>query len=222
MWVSAKYDWMFFQSVILLIGTAMDFMTSKLFFCPLFGLFLFLGMLYKHWKDFTEINVWGGWPNLITLSRLTLLFAVPFLDHAFDLGVLCLTVVCLDGLDGFAARKLNQATDFGGILDMETDAFFCLLFSLTIALQNPDLQWVLLGGLLRYWYKITTTLITKNGYTERKKKYARFVAGCYFISFILYFFTIDSIGKYCLSIGTTLVILSFTASFYEFLKYKEA
>ncbi len=220
--VPSKYDWMFFQSVVLLIGSAVDFFCSKLFFCPLFGFFLFIGLLYKNWRNYTEINHWGGWPNLITVSRLLLLFAVPFLDKAIDLGLLSLTVVCLDGLDGFAARKLNQTSHFGGILDMETDAFYCLLLSLTIAIQNPNLQWILLGGMLRYGYKISTTFITKNGYTERKKKYARFIAGCYFIAFILYFFTIESIGVYCISIGTALVTLSFTVSFFEFLNHKEA
>jgi phosphatidylglycerophosphate synthase len=222
MWVPSKYDWMFFQSVVLLIGSAVDFFWSKLFFCPLFGFFLFTGLLYKNWHNYTEISSWGGLPNLITVSRLLLLFALPFLDKAIHLGLLSLLVVSMDGLDGFAARKLNQTTEFGGILDMETDAFFCLLFSLTIAIQNPDLQWILIGGLLRYLYKITTTFIPKSGYTESKKKYARFIAGCYFISFIFYFFTIESIGVYCVSIGTGLVILSFTISFFEFLNHKEA
>lgn len=217
----AKYDWMFFQSVILLTGAVVDFFFAKLFFCPLLGLFLFTGLLLTNRKNYTIHHKWGGLPNTITLIRLLLLFAVPFIENSFSLGILCLMVVFLDGLDGFAARKLNQATKFGAVLDMETDAFFCLLFSLTIAFHDPNLYWIILGGFLRYLYKIITTLISKNGYTESKKNYARYIAGCYFLSFILFFFTPDNIGTYCVTIGTLMVVLSFTVSFYEFLTYKQ-
>ncbi|MBP6556838.1 MAG: CDP-alcohol phosphatidyltransferase family protein [Flavobacterium sp.] len=217
----AKYDWMFFQSVILLTGAVVDFWFAKLFFCPLFGLLVFIGLLLTNRKNYTIHHKWGGLPNTITLFRLLLLFAVPFIESAFSLGILCLIVVSLDGLDGFAARKLNQATEFGAVLDMETDAFFCLLFSLTIAIQNPDLYWIIIGGLLRYLYKIITTLISKNGYTESKKNYARYIAGGYFLSFILYFFIPDTIGKTCITIGTLMIVFSFAVSFYEFLTHKQ-
>lgn len=218
---SLKYDWMFFQSVILMIGSALDFYSSKLFFCPLFGLFLFFGFIVSNFDKYTIHKKWGGFPNTITLTRLSLLFSVPFIETNSSLGILCLALVSLDGLDGLAARRLNQVTEFGGFLDMETDAFFCLIFSLTIAIQNPDLSWIILGGLLRYGYKIVTTFISKNGYTESKKRYARLIAGSYFLCFILYFFVDHLYSRYIISFGTALVIVSFMISFYEFLKFKK-
>ncbi|MGD9680857.1 MAG: CDP-alcohol phosphatidyltransferase family protein [Candidatus Obscuribacterales bacterium] len=71
-----------------------------------------------------SINV----PNTITVSRvvlalgtLALLFqppSDPLLWTAFGLTVL---VIWADGLDGYFARKLNQSTRLGGILDIAGD-----------------------------------------------------------------------------------------------------
>jgi CDP-diacylglycerol---glycerol-3-phosphate 3-phosphatidyltransferase len=65
-------------------------------------------------------------PNLITLGRIVLALAVL---PVFQLGFywrlaavgLTLVVIYLDSLDGWVARKLGQASDFGALFDITGD-----------------------------------------------------------------------------------------------------
>lgn len=221
MYLKKSIDFLFIHASILVVVALVDFYSQVLFFTLLFGAVLFIAFIYKNWKHFTFYKSWGGLPNLVTLSRLLLLFAIPFLNSNEKLFFISFIVICLDGLDGLLARKLNQVTDFGGNLDMEVDAFFCLIFSLFISINYSQLSWILIGGLLRYLYKIITFLISKSEFIEKKKKYARFIAGFYFLSFPLFFLNDYSIGMYIISFGTLLVVASFSVSFYEFFTFKK-
>lgn len=65
-------------------------------------------------------------PNLITLLRLALVFAViALLGQNFYLNaamfLLTAVVLWLDSLDGYLARKLKQTSDFGAIFDIVGD-----------------------------------------------------------------------------------------------------
>ena len=65
-------------------------------------------------------------PNLITLGRIALALVVMLI---FELGfywrliavLLTILVIYLDSLDGFVARKLHQASDFGALFDITGD-----------------------------------------------------------------------------------------------------
>lgn len=75
----------------------------------------------------TTINI----PNLITVSRVVLaLFTLACLFTSpenqkevwyWTAFVLTAIVIWADGLDGYFARKLNQCTKLGGILDIASD-----------------------------------------------------------------------------------------------------
>lgn len=216
-----KIDFILLHSIGLLIGAFIDFFQKKLFLTLIFGAIFFSLFILKNWRKFTEHEYFGGFPNLVTVSRLILLFIIPFLESNKNIALLSFAIICLDGIDGFLARKLNQITAFGGILDMEVDAYFCLLLSLLISIKHPELSWILIGGLLRYLYKITTFIFSKSKFIEKKKKYARYVAGFYFLSFSLFFYAEYNFGIYIISLGTFLVIASFTVSFYEFFTFKK-
>ncbi len=211
-----KTDWIFYHSLFLLFAYFADISRHAIVFTPIVGLVLFVALIIKNFKEYSALKPIVGYPNLVTTFRLSLLFLAPFLNTNLSLFLLSLIVVCSDGIDGFLARKLNQVTNFGGQLDMETDAFFCLLFSLLIYIQNPNLYWVLLAGSLRYVYKIVTTFFENKNCVPSGKKYARFLAGFYFISFIGFYFFENRTGKIILIIGNCLVIFSFLVSFYEY------
>ena len=145
----------------------------------------------------------------------------PFIMHnRFNVAVLGTVFVALEGVDGFLARKLDQITHFGEQLDMEADAFFCLIFSLLIVFESPEMQWVLLAGSMRFLYKIVTTIWKKEAFADTKQKYARFFAGCYFVSLVLFFYVDFSLGKYIIAIGNGLVLFSFAISFGDFFKIR--
>jgi CDP-diacylglycerol--glycerol-3-phosphate 3-phosphatidyltransferase len=65
-------------------------------------------------------------PNLITLGRIVLALAVIVI---FQMGFywrlaavfLTILVITLDSLDGFVARRLGQASDFGALFDITGD-----------------------------------------------------------------------------------------------------
>lgn len=214
-------DFLYVHSIGLVFISLIDFIYHQLLLTYFLGAILFVFYIFRNWKSFTFFKKWGGIPNVITLIRLGLLFTIPFFHEMRELAILSLLITSLDGLDGFMARRLNQVTLFGGNLDMEVDAFYCLLFSLLVSSLYPDLGWIIIGGLLRYVYKIITFTYSKSAFVEQKKKYARFIAGFYFLSFPLFFLLDSAIGIYILTAGTSLIIFSFSISFYEFFIFRK-
>jgi CDP-diacylglycerol--glycerol-3-phosphate 3-phosphatidyltransferase len=85
-------------------------------------------------------------PNLITLGRIVLALAVMLI---FELGfywrlaavLLTVLVIYLDSLDGFVARKLGQASDFGALFDITGDRI----------VEHIYLIFYCAMGLISYW-----------------------------------------------------------------------
>ena len=65
-----------------------------------------------------------------------------------------LLALCLDGVDGFLARRLGQASVFGARFDLETDALTMMALALLVWATNQAGPWVLLSGLMRYIFVI--------------------------------------------------------------------
>lgn len=64
---------------------------------------------------------------------------------------LCIAgLICLDGVDGFFARREKLSSNFGARFDMETDAFLALIITLLIWESERAGIWVLGLGLMRY------------------------------------------------------------------------
>ena len=60
-------------------------------------------------------------PNLLTLSRIFLIIpSIYFLEKSlFTLAAFCVLILLLtDFFDGYFARKLNQTSQIGAILDL--------------------------------------------------------------------------------------------------------
>jgi len=105
-----------------------------------------------------------GLPNLVTLVRagLVCLLAAPVLEPAlFDAGsgfgvalvlAVALVALALDGVDGWAARRLHLSSRFGARFDMEVDALFVLLLAALAARAGEAGPWVLALGLIRYGF----------------------------------------------------------------------
>ena len=212
-------DWLFVHSLLLLAATMVDVWLKSYYVTAFTGLLVFAVFIAKNINEYSKLKPLIGWPFLVTTLRLLMVLSAPFLVTKKYFYLLPVILVSLDGLDGFLARKLNQTTAFGGQLDMETDALFCLLFSIIIANTHPDLLWVLVAGSLRYVYKIVTTLLPKKGFQETKKNYARYFAGAYFFSIVLFFILPETMAKMALLAGNVLVLFSFGISFFAFFNF---
>jgi phosphatidylglycerophosphate synthase len=61
-------------------------------------------------------------------------------------------VTALDGLDGWIARRSGMASPFGARFDMEVDALLILTLSILTWQYGKAGGWIVLGGLLRYFF----------------------------------------------------------------------
>jgi cardiolipin synthase len=89
----------------------------------------------------------GQWtvPNLITLGRIGLIFAFGFLLVAeYDaLAIAALAVAGVsDWLDGFLARRWDQRTELGRILDPAADRVLTVVVVLGLALRDIIPWWL--------------------------------------------------------------------------------
>lgn len=96
-----------------------------------------------------------GLCNIATLGRLVIvgiLFTALLQGLAptwvtFSLAVLAL---CLDGVDGWLARKQGLVSDFGARFDVEVDAAFALVLAIFAAVNGAAGMYVVLLGLPYY------------------------------------------------------------------------
>lgn len=100
-------------------------------------------------QTYKQENIFVFIPNLIGYSRVFLaiasLYYMPL--HPRTCSGLYSVSCLLDALDGFAARRYNQATTFGGVLDMVTDR--CTTACLLVFLASAWPRWsIVFQGLI--------------------------------------------------------------------------
>ena len=105
-----------------------------------FFFFIFLG----------KFRGYRGAANVVTLFRLAIVFLLWFVEERRVVAGLGLCVLCADGLDGWLARRLGSASEFGARFDMETDAFLMLALSWSLYRGPVPELWALIPGCLRY------------------------------------------------------------------------
>jgi phosphatidylglycerophosphate synthase len=111
-----------------------------------------------------------GIGNLVTLSRTGIIaalfgpLAVPGLlgsDAWAAWTVLGIAIfsLCLDGVDGYFARRQQLVSAFGARFDMEVDSVFALLLAV-LALQSGKAEaWVLILGSMRYLFLLAALIL---------------------------------------------------------------
>jgi phosphatidylglycerophosphate synthase len=214
--------WNFVHALILLGGLSLDFIFDYSIFLPVFccSSILYFFIINKEKLSGLIFNV--GLANILTSIRLVII-SFAYIFHYTDiyiLGLILTISVLLDLVDGYIARKRNEAGLFGQYLDMETDAYFVLASSMLIYENLKPNILVLIPGLLRYLFKVIITMVDAN-YQEGRKMYARYLAGILFTSLLSSFF-LNQIKNwdYILYFGIIAVSTSFMISFFEFFQYK--
>ena len=139
--------------------------------------FVILGMNEKgRWcplcSTSTTSSVWCYIPNLIGYVRLLLLFAgIFFLQAAPWVFVTCWSTSCiLDFFDGYYARKFNQCSRFGILLDIICDNTARSMMWIAAALVNPTLFPVASTVVILEWVTFVCTQLAANNKQQHWKK----------------------------------------------------
>lgn len=101
-----------------------------------------------------------GPANRVTLLRLALvgllagLLAAPAGSGTWLAFALASSVLLLDGLDGWLARRCRCASAFGARFDLETDALLVLVLCALAWQSGQAGAWVMLSGAMRYLFAL--------------------------------------------------------------------
>lgn len=159
----------------------------------------------------------GGYANAVTLGRLAGVLGIGFLGPhapAYAVGLVAATIITLDGLDGYLARKHGTESEVGGHLDMETDALHVyVLASLAVALDRLA-PWILVIGTMRYSYVVVFAAFRLVERVEPRRMLGKFAA-----VFVLYamaaVFLLPRVVHYpAVVISSLLILYSFGRSYY--------
>lgn len=120
-----------------------------------------VGLVVTYWRHGPL-----GWANRVTLGRAVLvaLVAGGVAHHGLSdaiwlwLGV-ALIALMLDGVDGWIARHTHSHSNFGARFDMELDALLILLLCVGLIVDTKLGPWVLLVGLMRYFFVAAGALL---------------------------------------------------------------
>ncbi|KAL9686323.1 hypothetical protein QQ045_023779 [Rhodiola kirilowii] len=121
-----------------------------------------------------KLSVYLYIPNIIGYIRVlmnVLAFAICFSNKKLFSVLYFISFVC-DGIDGWCARKFNQVSTFGAVLDMVTDRIStaCLLVILS-QVYRPGFIFLLLLALdiASHWLQMYSTfLLGKNSHKDVK------------------------------------------------------
>lgn len=176
-----------------------------------------------HYSTLKKYEPFAGFANWITLLRLLLTIILGILYKNlpdYILFIIGLSIVCLDGLDGFIARKFNQTSEFGAYFDMETDAFYVCIISIILFEKGFVGYWIIFPGFLRYLYGLIILLIGKKSNEEIRTKYGPLIAGIFFISILSPFILSIKYYNPILIISSALLMISFVYSFVQILRIR--
>lgn len=122
---------------------------------------LWTSVVFLMWRHLDQHpHATFGAANAVTLCRMvvTILFAclIPIAGNLtsqwvlWSIALIATMTLCMDGLDGYLARKFKHCSAFGARLDMETDALLALVITLFLWQSESAGIWVLGLGVFRY------------------------------------------------------------------------
>ncbi len=181
---------------------------------PVLGVSLvtFSWLVATHAPVLRRLRPFGGYANWVTLARWALLLYAAYSHHQWPdyiVFLLFLTVIISDGIDGYLARRYQQSTAVGGLLDVETDALMSALLAGIHYQEGLVGGWMLLAGGMRYGYVWLLYLLGWENHEGTDNPNARWI-GATFISVLMGpFIAPEWLSVPALVVGSLLATYSF-------------
>jgi len=215
--ISKIEQWSRGHAVLVLLGLLGALITNSTFILGLLSLLSFVIYIIKNIRTLRSLHPFGGYANQVTTIRLLILLGLILFGIMVSnlyLVISLVVFVCLDGVDGWAARKFNQATVFGQYYDMELDALFVLFACFVLYMRGTAGVWILLPGSLRYIFVLYKWGI-KNTKNEKRQRYAATIAGVFFVVLLISLGFQNTLQDIVLKLSSLSIIVSFGISFYQ-------
>jgi phosphatidylglycerophosphate synthase len=159
-----------------------------------------------------------GFANSLTSFRL-LLTTLILLGYqtlsGYWLAGIAVSVLLLDAIDGWWARRHSTSSEFGAQFDIEVDTVLVVSLSVVLLARGQAGPWILLPPLLRYAYVLLPAFVTPLRQAEGRTRIGRF-AYVFMIGTFVTGLCVPSAWSAPLTLaGTSLVTLSFLGSFWQ-------
>lgn len=163
--------------------------------------------------------------NSLTFSRIifSLIFAYVILFYNSNLSYLSLIFLLImfsDYFDGKLARRLNVASDKGGIFDVLTDFFFIMISSISLAIVGLLPFWIILFIIIKMieFFK-TSKKSSSNLYYD---KFGHLVSLMFYALpiFTVIFYSLMPISVFYILINIICLIIAISAVISTYLRIK--
>ena len=211
------HNWNKHHALLILIAGGVSLLLENAIPLSIAAIISFHYFIWQHLFLLKKYKPFGGYANWVTYIRLMAIVGLGFLPVGSNplliFGVVA-GAVSLDGVDGFLARKYKTVSEFGGWLDMESDAFYVCLISFLFYFKGLLPAWILFVGLMRYlsvWLELGLGIFGKQ---TPPNPFAKTIAGILFVALMLPWLFGKNIYFIPVLIASLLVLFSFSYSFY--------
>jgi len=167
--------------------------------------------------DWTPAGSFGV-ANSITSIRL-LLTTLVLLGHqtlaGYWLAGIALSVLLLDAVDGWWARRHAATSEFGALFDIEVDTVLVVSLTVVLFTRGQAGAWILLPPLLRYAYVLLPAFVAPLRAAAARTRIGRFAYVFMIATFIIGLCVPSAWSAPLTLMGTSLVTLSFLGSFWQ-------
>ena len=209
-------SWILWHSVVNVSGFSASLLLDYGLIIWIAGSLITFFFLISEIPGQTKFPLVIGIPNWVTIFRLITIYLLLAFRASIDdklMFALFFLVIILDGVDGWLARRFNQASAIGEQLDMETDAFMTAVLTFIWVSDQQVGMWLIAPGMMRYAGGVLSSagIIKLSDYPP--KRIRQWIAVCFFIALTLPFVIGEPIYLPVLTLTGSLIMASFLASF---------